>query len=307
MPNRSTLPRYDLTDLRVAVAVIEERSVTRGAERCYLAPSSVSERIMRLEQALGVALLDRLSRGVKETPPGSIVADYGRRCFALLEQMHADLAPFSTSVRGSITIFANNTSLTATLPSALERLFEERPHISVSLREAMSAEVLMAVVQRRADIGICAGAFQHPDVTFTPYVEDELVILAPPQHRLAKAPSLRFADCVEENFASLHSGSTIHTFLMARAAETGQPLSIRVQVADYSMVQKLVASGAGIAVLPRSVLLKDEPARAITLDESWSRRGSQICVRRETTSANPDVAFFLRILAEQTAASIRER
>jgi DNA-binding transcriptional LysR family regulator len=64
---------YDLIDLRVFLAVAEQGNLSRGAERCNLAPSSVSERIRGLEDAIGAPLLIREARGVRLTPAGHVL------------------------------------------------------------------------------------------------------------------------------------------------------------------------------------------------------------------------------------------
>src|SRR5690606_5988698 len=99
---------YDLTDLKVFLAVAEARSLSRGAARCYLSPSSVSLRIKGLEEAIGAPLLRRRAHGVELTHAGAVMVEHVRRCLAQLEQMHADLLPFARGIKGHITLFANN-------------------------------------------------------------------------------------------------------------------------------------------------------------------------------------------------------
>jgi DNA-binding transcriptional LysR family regulator len=87
--------RYDLTDLRLFVAVAEAKNLTRGAERAHLAPSSASHRIRALEDSIGAALLQREARGVSLTRAGEALLRHARQVFAQLEQMHADLSPYA--------------------------------------------------------------------------------------------------------------------------------------------------------------------------------------------------------------------
>lgn len=82
---------YDLTDLKVFVAVAEEGNVSRGAERCHLAPSSASLRVKNLEDSVGVTLLSRHPRGVALTAAGQVLVEHARRCLAQLDQMRSDL------------------------------------------------------------------------------------------------------------------------------------------------------------------------------------------------------------------------
>ena len=94
--------KYSLTDLRLFIAIAECESLTHGAERAFLAPSSASHRIKMLEASLGTTLLHRRARGVELTRAGEIFLRHARQVFARLEQMHSDLAPFAEGVQGHV-------------------------------------------------------------------------------------------------------------------------------------------------------------------------------------------------------------
>jgi DNA-binding transcriptional LysR family regulator len=92
---------YDLTDLRLFVAIAEAQNLSRGAERVHLAPSSASHRMRLLEAGIGTPLLLRQARGVSLTRAGEALLRHARQVFAQLEQMHADLAPYARACAGT--------------------------------------------------------------------------------------------------------------------------------------------------------------------------------------------------------------
>lgn len=287
---------YDLTDLRVFLAVAEEGNLSRGAQRCHLAPSSVSLRLKGLEEAVGARLLTRQARGVALTPAGSVMLEHVRRCIAQLEQMHADLQPFGQGLTGHITFFANNNAISSHLPDDLARFFAAYPGVRITLEERPSMDIVAAVAAGRADIGVVAVEADHPSLDFRPYREDQLVLLAPLHSELAKHEGVNFSACLGEPFISLQHGTALHTYLMNHAAALGGRLDVRVQVSGYRAIARLVASGAGIGIVPRSAL--EPPDRdqlaIIELAEPWARRDLRVCVRREPGMMNP----FLRHLVE---------
>jgi DNA-binding transcriptional LysR family regulator len=295
--------RYDLTDLRVFVAVADEGSVSRGAERIHLAPSSASQRVASLEQALGVTLLERRARGVVPTQAGRVLVDHARRCFAQLEQLHADLAPYAGGLRGHVTLFANNSALASFLPDSLAPFFAAYPLIRITLQERLSTEIVQAVAGGRADVGIVGAENDHPELQSWPYRHDRLVLVAskddplvaPKGDRPGAVKAMRFADCLTRPFVCLHSGAAIHTFLVERAAELGRRIDIRVQVGDYRTVCRLVASGAGVAVVPRAAIQgTGAPAlRVVDLAEAWAERVLRICMRREADIANSSARLLV--------------
>ncbi|MFM0041772.1 LysR substrate-binding domain-containing protein [Paraburkholderia sediminicola] len=279
---------YDLIDLKVFLAVAEEGNVSRGAERCHLAPSSVSLRIKGLEENIGTALLKRQARGVTLTPAGHVLVEHARRCVAQLEQMHVDLLPFARGLTGHVTFFANNNAISSHLPDDLARFFTLYPSVRITLEERMSHDIVAAVAAGRADIGVVALETEHPELDFLPYREDRLVLLAPLGSPLGRQGVVSFADCMDEPFISLQSGAALHTFLMNHASALGKRLDIRVQVSGYRAIARLVSSGAGIGIVARSALEESdsEYLDIIALSEPWARRDLRVCVQRRPHETN---------------------
>ncbi|HEY9280316.1 MAG TPA: LysR substrate-binding domain-containing protein [Eoetvoesiella sp.] len=280
--------RYDITDLRVFLTVVEEGNLSRGAERCHLAPSSVSLRIKGLESAVGTPLLVRRARGVGPTPAGQVMVEHARRCLAQLEQMHADLLPYAQGLTGHIKLFANNNSISSYIPDDLARFFSRHPSVRITLEERMSHDIVAAVSAGRADVGVVALETEYPNLIFLPYYEDRLVLVAPLDSKLAGQGTVSFAECLHEPFISLQHGAALHTYLMNHAAALGAALDLRVQVSGYRAIARLVSSGAGVGIVPRSVLEEADSERlvVIELSDSWARRDLHICVQRNPESPN---------------------
>lgn len=291
--------RYDLVDLRVFLAVAEAQNLSRGAERSHIAPSSASLRIRNLEETLGCALFERKARGVTLTGPGRVVADHARRCLTQLEQMHADLMPYVRGVKGSIRMFANNNAISSFLPEDLSRFFLRYPNVRISLEEHLSYDIVAAVAAGRAEIGIGAWEFDLPGLAYHPYREDRMVLLVPHESPLSRTTSTRFATCVSAPFISLQSGAAIHRFMVNQAAALGHELDIRVQVSRFEAIATLVASGAGIGLIPKSLISRavSPKCAVVTLEEPWALRRLKICSRPESLSN------FSRKLIEHLASS----
>ena len=291
---------YDLTDLKVFLAVAEEGNLSRGAERCSLAPSSVSLRIKGLEETLGTPLLIRQSRGVSLTPAGHVLVEHARRCMAQLAQMTTDLQPFANGLIGHVTFFANNNAISSYLPDDLARFFALYPNVRINLEERLSHDIISAVSSGRADIGVVALETEHPELDFFAYRQDQLVLLAPLTGQFDHRHSVSFTECLGLPFISLQSGAALHTFLMNHASAVGGRLDIRVQVSGFRAIARLVSSGAGIGIVPRSAL---EPAdlnqlKVIDIVESWARRDLRVCVQRHPKEKNAFRDHLIEILCQ---------
>lgn len=284
---------YSLTDIKLFVAVAEAGNVSRGAAACFLAPSSASLRIKQLEENLGTQLFVRGARGVTLTRPGQVMLEHCRRCLAELEQMHANLAPYALGVKGHVTLFATNSAIVSYLTEDLEVFLGQNPSVRVSLEERTSPDIVAAVTEGRADIGVVIWDEDHPQLTFTPYREDELVIIAAMGSCFDRDSAVHFADCLDQPFVGLCTGTSAHTFIAGKAAALGRPLDMRIQVGGFQAVTALVRSGAGIAVVPISVVRDEAGIRIVRLRDAWATRLLKVCVRRDETQLSANARNLL--------------
>ena len=300
-----SLPNYDLTDLRVFLAVASEGNLSRGAQRCHLAPSTVSLRLKGLEEAVGTPLFTRESRGVTLTRAGRVMLEHAQRCLAQLEQMHADLLPFARGLTAHLTVYANNNAISAHLPGDLARFFAAHPSVRITLEEHLSSDVTAAVAAGRADIGVVAMTQPHPDLDYGPYRTDRLVVLASHASVIARQDRVAFSACLREPFISLQQGTALHTFLMNQAAALGGRLDLRVQVSGYRSVARLVESGAGVGIVPHSAIepCDIERVACVELAEDWARRTLCVCWRPDAMSGHPFLRALVDILCGSGQAS----
>lgn len=290
--------RYDLTDLKLFVAIAEERSVSRGAKRCHLAPSSASLRLKALEESFGTPLFTRQARGVIPNPAGMVMLEHARRCIAQLGQMHADMTPFSSGVLNHVTLFANNNAINSWLADDLLPFFRSFPSARIALEERLGTDIIAAVAQGRADLGVVAIEADHPELDFLPYREDTLMVVMARDNPLAGQVSLRFAACLDSPFVCLLNGTAMHIYLVNHANALGRELDVRIQVSGYPAVLRLIASGVGIGIVPASALGADhhDQLAVVELDESWAARHHRLCVRPETLRRNALVVELINTL-----------
>ena len=281
--------RYDLTDLRLFVAIAEERNLTRGAARAHLAPSSASHRLRLLEEELGAPLFERLARGLALTRAGDALLRNARQVFAQIEQMHADLSPYASGVRGHVSLWANTHATHSYLPDDLAGFLKQHPQVSISLEEHTSPEIALAVANGDVEIGVLAEFESNESgegIELIPYRRDRLVLVVPGGHPLAARARVRFAEVLDHPFVMLHAGSAIHTFTTNAAAALGRHLDVRIQVRSFEAVCRMVGAGVGIGLVPRSAVPSAalrEPPVTVELDESWAQRDLQIAVRNRAT------------------------
>jgi DNA-binding transcriptional LysR family regulator len=272
----------DLVTARLFVAVVEEEGIARAAERENIAPSAVSKRISELEQRLGVALLRRHHRGVETTPAG---AAFLRRARALLreaEHLERELREHALGEQGHIRLYTNESALVGLLPAVLRRFMAANAQVRIDLVEAMSEEVVRAVEENLADIGIYTGVAPTDGLVVRPCYRDSLVIVVPPGHPLAARASASLAELLEHDMVGPDRRSSLGVLVARGAADLGMTPRIRVRADGFDATCLLVQQGfgAGLVAAPfGSTFAIPIGLVAVPLREPWARREHWVCVR----------------------------
>src|SRR5476649_151322 len=178
--------RFDLTDLRLFLHVADSGSITAGARLAHLALPSASERIRGMEAMLDTPLLLRERRGVQATDAGRALLHHARLITRQVDAMQADLAEFAGGLKGRVRLLCNTSAMTEFLPDALAGFVATHPQLTIDLEERLSREIVQAVVDELADIGIVSDAADHAALQTFPFRDDPLVLAMAPDHPLAR-------------------------------------------------------------------------------------------------------------------------
>lgn len=303
--SRSDLTRrFDLTSLQLFVAVAEEGSIARAAEREFIAASAVSKRVAELEQVLDAPLLYRHARGVELTPAGQSLLHHARAVLYRLEQMQGELAEYASGVRGHVRVHASLSAIVQFLPEDLGAFVRQHPRVKIDLEEHLSSEVARAVSEGAADLGICHVQGDATALQWRPYHEDQLALVVPETHALSAREAIRFSDSLDYDQVGLHVGSSISLALHRAAARAGRPVRLRIRVTALDAMCRMIANGLGIGVMPArafALIHGTSRLRAIRLLDHWATRQIRL-VARDFHSLPPTARALVEHLAPVPAA-----
>ena len=294
--------RFDLLTLALFVAIVEEQSISRAAEREHIAASAVSRRISDLETMLGVDLFKRHSKGIELTSAGNALLHHARAMLSMAVQMENELKDYQSGLRGTVRLAANKSAILQTLPADLAAFLERHPLVRIDLEEAISPSIIRSVIDGNADIGVYGGNIAAPGLKTILYCQDELVVVLPSNHPLAERTTLQFAELIECDFVCLERGSSIETLCQQAAAELGHTMRLRVRVGGFDAQLCMIAAGLGIGVVPRLVAARSAAVTGIcwvTLEEVWTKRPLNICINTRT-----ELPVAARLLVEHLIAGV---
>lgn len=273
---------FDLTDLRLFVAVAEEKNLTRGAMRQHLSLPAASARVRALEAQAGQQLLKRETRGVSLTPPGEAFLHHARGVLRQTEQLRLDLLEYGDGLRGHLRVLANTTAVTDFMPELLPAFLAANPRVSIDLREKPNAEIARGVREGQADLGIVAGAVDMLGLESVHFSTDRLVLVTPADHPFATRQSIAFADTLGEDAVGMQQGSTLQAFLSRITEELGHPLKLRIQLSSFDAMCRMIGMGVGVGVVPVSAARrnqKDMRLALVELTDHWSIRERHVLMR----------------------------
>lgn len=292
--------RYELTDLRVFMAIADANSLSKGALYMHMTAPSASYRLKNIENALGVSLFDRTSRGMQLTAAGEAVYKYGKTMLSRADELQTEMARYNSQVTGHIRVFANSSTLSP-LPVPLSLFLASHPSINIELEEHLSEESVRAVHEGIADIGLVAGAVHLRGLESIPYGQDELVFVTPLDHPLTRLERVKVEDALDHELVSVGRRSSNFLYLQQIASTLNRRMNVRVHMPDFDAALRCVHQGVGISLIPLSIAKRSMERNLVNivhLDEPWAKRNQLIVIRSMSVLA-PHAQAFIRFLVKE--------
>ncbi len=244
----------DLRQLRYLVALSEERNFTRAAAREHIAQPALSQQIRRLEDELGLALVERTTRRVVITDAGALLVTRARRMLAELEAAQEEIQALRGVLRGRVTIGTMHTMGPIDVSVALAQFHQRHPGVELSVREQSSEELAELLRLDQLDVAFLSVTerIESHGLGLAQLMQEELVLILPRRHRLSGRERIRLEELEDEEFVSYREGSRLREVLITAAQEAGFSPQIKLESNESLRVRRLVSRGMGVALLPRS-------------------------------------------------------
>jgi DNA-binding transcriptional LysR family regulator len=244
----------ELRQLRYLVALAEENSFTRAAEREHIAQPALSQQIQKLELETGLALVDRTTRRVSITEAGEMLVARARRILSELDAAQDELQNLRGIKTGHLTVGAMHTMGPVDVSLVLAIFHERHPQVELTVREDPSEELAEMLRVDELDLAFLSVTerIESHGLGLHQLVDEELVVILPRNHPLARHDSLKMRDLAGQQFISYRKGARLRELLDAAGRESGFEPDVKFESNDATRIRSLVSRGLAVAILPLS-------------------------------------------------------
>lgn len=281
----------NLHHLRLFTAVVEQGGFTNAARVLRLSQPAISKSLNELERQLHVSLIQRGGRGVNLTDAGKALYGRARELFGVERIAERELRELRGLKRGTLRVAASTTIATYMLPHVLGRFHMRHPSVRIRATSANTRAVLRLLLESRTDVALVEGPISHEAVDVIPWREDELVLIAHPEHPLARQADVGVEDVMRETVLVREPGSGTREVTERALALHGQRLTRTMRLGGTEAIKQGVAARLGVAFVSRAAAADQITLRRLVVVPV---RGLQI--RRELTQLK------LRHRSDSTAA-----
>ena len=295
----------ELRHLRCLVMLADEAHFTRAAQRLQIAQPALSQQIRRLEQEVGMALVERTTRSVRITAAGQLLVEHARRVLHEADVALAVLDDLRGLRVGRLAIGASQTMGAVDLSSFLARFHRRFPGVELAVQEDISLELASALARDELDVAFVTVSEDGDGLESHAVAAEPLVCILPPGHVLARRSRLELPDVEAEAFVVFRRGATIRQRVDEAAHGVGFAPRVLFETNNVTRMGSLVSAGLGIAVLPESDAARlgsavatvpfDNPALVHAVYFSWRT------ARRPSPAAR---AFMELVLSEPSLEAL---
>lgn len=255
----------NLHHLRLFTSVIDNGGFTKAAAALRLSQPAISKSLSELERQLHVKLLDRSGRSIRLTNAGRTLYERASELFGIERVAEQELRELRGLKRGVLRIGASTTIATYMLPPVLGRFHLRYPRVRIRTTAANTRTVLRMLLAFRVDVALVEGPVSHPRVDVRSWREDELVVIAPPDHPLCSRDRVDVATLAEQTFLVREPGSGTREVSERALAVHGVRLTRTMRVGGTEAIKQGVAAGLGVAIVSRAAAMDQLALRKIAI------------------------------------------
>ena len=284
----------DFDQLETFIGVARLSSFSRAAEKRFRTQPAISSQIRSLEEEVGAKLLDRSGGKVSVTASGKLFLKFAEQVLEERKAMLTAIAETERVPRGEIVVGANEGTCLHILPEVFAEFKKQYPDVNISITRADYAKILESVIDNSVDFGVVSLPVNDNRLTVVLIHRDELVIIVPPRHPLAKAKSATIAEAASFPLVVPKGGHTrdaLENLIYERKLKPRYTMELD----SSELLKRFVAADAGVGFIARSHVLEDIRANvlvAIPISDATIRRDLALVFRKDKALSRAALAFI---------------
>ncbi|HTC78717.1 MAG TPA: LysR family transcriptional regulator [Terriglobales bacterium] len=284
----------DFDQLNTFLEVARLSSFSKAAETCFRTQPAISSQIRALEEEVGAKLFDRSGGKVSLTQPGKAFQKYAEQQMEARKQMIAALAEMEKVPRGELVVGANEGTCLHILPEVFAEFKKQYPGVAVSIRRSERAKVLENIIDNSVDFGVISIPVSDNRLTVVTVHRDELLLIAPAGHPLARMKSASIAEAAKFPLLLPKVGRT-RDALEELFHERGLKPNISMELDSSELLKRFVAADVGVGFIARSNVVEDVKAgvlAAVPIKDAQIRRDLALVFRKDKALSRAALAFI---------------
>ena len=284
----------DFDQLETFISVARLLSFSRAADKRFRTQPAISSQIRLLEEEVGAKLLDRSGGKVSLTASGKLFLKFSEELLESRKAMLSAVAETERVPRGEIVVGANEGTCLHILPEVFAEFKKQYPDVNISIRRSDYAKILESVIDNSVDFGIVSLPVDDTRLKVVLIHRDELVIIAPPQHPLAKKRSATVSEAAKFPLVVPKGGHTRDALEDLFFERKLKPRYI-MELDSSELLKRFVAADAGVGFIARSNVIEDVRANSlvtITISDATIRRDLALVFRKDKSLSRAARAFI---------------
>lgn len=258
----------NFNQLRVFYHAAKNESFTKAADSLCISQPGVTSQIKSFENYCNLILFKKRGRKVYLTEEGKALYEYAKKIFDYEQEMENAIEEMHTLRRGLLRLGTTKTYARYFMPFMISNFHKSYPGIRIQLNEGSSLDMIHSLLDFSNEVAIIAKAEDNPEVCFTPFSREELVLIAAPRHKWAERQGLEFEELAEEPLIMKERGSGTRRVVNELFSENNCTPNVLMETSNTEFIKELVQRGEGFSFLVReavSVELKDKKLIEIPL------------------------------------------
>ena len=293
--------------LEALLAVARTHSFARAAEEIGRTQPAVSIAIKKLEEEVEAILFDRLRRNIRLTAAGEVLHEYATKILNLRAQTKETIQELRNLQQGKVRIGANESTSLYLLPRVILSFRAQFPAIKIEAFRSTSVQLPHEIKERNLDLGIISFDPDDGDLDSFPLLEDELVLIVPPDHALVRKRRVVLSDLGNEIFIAHNVSSPSRQHVIEMFHKKRVPLNIEIELSNIETIKDFVRRKIGIAFIPRMCVEQElaiREFRVIHVQDFRHTRTVRVILLKDRSHSHAALQF-LQVLRQTSPAPIQ--